>query len=124
MNELRKIIIDTVKYFELNYDPRSFDNRSRYDTIADEICSRFASVSQDPETEPEGMESHLDLSAEDISTEFSIGEIVYLKTDMIKVPRMVTRIMIDPGMGVSYCLSTGMVDSWHYEIEIAHKRTL
>jgi len=114
MNELRKIIIDTVKYFELNYDPRSFDNRSRYDTIADEICSRFASVSQDPETEPEGMESH----------EFSIGEIVYLKTDMIKVPRMVTRIMIDPGMGVSYCLSTGMVDSWHYEIEIAHKRTL
>lgn len=52
-----------------------------------------------------------------IETKYSIGDIVFLITDIDQYPRMVTRLEIRPG-STMYCLVFGNTESWHYDIEI------
>lgn len=46
-----------------------------------------------------------------------IGEVVYLKTDKEQLQRIVTGINIRQ-TGVSYGLTNGAYESWHYDFEI------
>ena len=52
-----------------------------------------------------------------MTVKYSIGQIVYLKTDEDQSPRMVTGIHLRPG-SAAYSLSYGTSESTHYEIEI------
>jgi hypothetical protein len=56
--------------------------------------------------------------------EFNIGDIVYLKTDEEQHSRMVTSISLRPGGMVTYCLSFGSYESWHYGIEISDEQDI
>lgn len=59
-----------------------------------------------------------------IDNKFDFGDIVYLATDIEQLPRIVTRIYIDPNY-LCYELSCGTTTSNHYELEItAEKNTL
>jgi len=47
---------------------------------------------------------------------------VYLVTDPDQHQRMVLKITLWPGGSVSYCLSIGAEESWHFDIEFSAKR--
>ena len=55
--------------------------------------------------------------------EYSIGQIVYLRTDPEQHHRMVTSITESPN-GITYGLSLGDEQTWHYSIEISPDRDI
>lgn len=55
------------------------------------------------------------------SIEFEIGEMVYLKTDPNQLERIVTGITIREN-SISYSMSAGIEDSYHYGFEITRNR--
>ena len=55
----------------------------------------------------------------DMSTEYKLGQIVYLLTDEDQLPRMVTGITIRPGGTNIYHLSMSGEETSHYSIEIS-----
>lgn len=55
--------------------------------------------------------------------EYSIGQIVYLRTDPEQHHRMVTAITESPN-GITYGLSLGNEQTWHYHIEISPDRDM
>jgi len=59
-----------------------------------------------------------------LTVEFKHGfeDIVYLKTDIDQVPRMVLEMSIAPKDCVQYKLAEGDRTSWHYEIELSSKK--
>jgi len=58
-----------------------------------------------------------------IEIKFDIGHIVFLKTDIDQLERIVTGISIRPD-GVSYILVNGTTESYHYDFEINEKRDI
>jgi hypothetical protein len=58
-----------------------------------------------------------------IESGFDIGQVVYLKTDKEQAERMITGIMIRPS-GISYAISCGASESWHYEFEIVEEKNI
>ena len=56
--------------------------------------------------------------------EFEIGQTVYLKMDNEQHERMVTGISLRPNRSVTYCLSLGTTETWHYGIEINDERDI
>lgn len=52
---------------------------------------------------------------------FNIGQTVYLKTDADQLERLVTGINIRPN-GISYALTSGTNESYHYDFEITFDR--
>lgn len=54
--------------------------------------------------------------------EFQIGQIVYLKTDEQQTERMVTVLSLKANNSVTYCLSLGATESWHFGIEISSEK--
>jgi hypothetical protein len=58
-----------------------------------------------------------------MTLKFSIGEIVYLRTDVEQLPRMV--ISAEVGIGwVIYSLASGVNTSRHYDFEIIRERDI
>lgn len=57
-----------------------------------------------------------------IENEFDFGEIVYLKTDINQLPRMVVAIQKGADGGIVYKCAQGPNEFWHYEIEITRDR--
>ena len=55
---------------------------------------------------------------------FNIGQVVYLKTDKEQIDRIVTGIMLRPNRSVTYCLSLGAIESWHYALEIDDEKDI
>lgn len=53
-----------------------------------------------------------------IITGYDFGEMVYLKHDPDKFPRMVTGITLRLDGKVQYCLTRGIEDVWCYSIEM------
>ncbi|WP_026463502.1 hypothetical protein [Adhaeribacter aquaticus] len=49
---------------------------------------------------------------------YGLGDIVYLITDELQLPRMVTGLKFYPG-GYYYQLNCGTVNTEHYEIEVS-----
>lgn len=45
-----------------------------------------------------------------------MGDIVYLKTDIAHLPRIIIKYEVSPG-GIYYQLGQGAEASWHYQIE-------
>jgi hypothetical protein len=58
-----------------------------------------------------------------IETIFELGQIVYLKTDRNQFERIVTGISIRRG-GVSYALTCGIQESWHYDFEMVTEKNV
>lgn len=58
----------------------------------------------------------------DHNVEFDFGQIVYLKTDPDQLERMVTAISLRPNGAVSYNLSQGMNETYHYAMEISTEK--
>lgn len=56
--------------------------------------------------------------------QFDIGQLVYLKTDNDQHERIITAISLRPNKSVTYCLSFGTTESWHYGIEISCERNI
>jgi len=56
--------------------------------------------------------------------QFDIGQLVYLKTDNEQHERIITAISLRQNKSVTYCLSFGTTESWHYEIEISCDRNI
>lgn len=57
------------------------------------------------------------------TTEFAIGDIVYLTTDPNKHARMITAIQLQEG-GILYRLALGTNDSWQTSIEIQYDKPI
>jgi len=53
-----------------------------------------------------------------IDNKFQFGQTVFLKTDIDQFPRILTKMLLTP-VGITYCLSAGCIETWHYDIEIA-----
>lgn len=58
-----------------------------------------------------------------IETPFDIGQIVYLVTDKEQNERLLTRITATPN-GVTYCLTMGTCESWHYAMEMTSEKDI
>jgi hypothetical protein len=56
--------------------------------------------------------------------EFEIGQTAYLKSDVDQHQRIITGITLRPNNGVTYSLSFGTTESWHYGIEISSERDI
>lgn len=56
-----------------------------------------------------------------IQSEYSFGDIVYLKTDKNQDKRIVVLIQADP-TGIIYQLACGVDKSFHYAIEISREK--
>ena len=54
---------------------------------------------------------------------FSIGQTVYLRTDADQLERLVTGINIRPNV-ISYALTNGTNESYHYDFEITLDRDI
>jgi hypothetical protein len=52
-----------------------------------------------------------------IDNKFKLGQMVYLKTDIDHIKRIVTQIVVEE-TGLRYMLSCGVLFSFHYETEI------
>ena len=65
-----------------------------------------------------------------VETAFTLGETVYLKTDVMQIPRQVVRVMFESGWVASYVVSyicgATVVNSTHTVLELSSKedRTL
>lgn len=53
-----------------------------------------------------------------IDNKFTFGEIVYLKTDVEQIPRIVTNLEINPG-SIVYIVFAGTNHSRHYDFELS-----
>ena len=58
------------------------------------------------------------------SFEFDIGDIVYLKTDSDQLERIVTGINVKPEGLITYNLSNGANESYHYAIEMSIEKDI
>lgn len=57
-----------------------------------------------------------------LDEKFSLGEIVYLNTDIEQYPRCVTGYKIRPGGLIIYMLSCEGEETSHYDIEITKEK--
>jgi len=57
-----------------------------------------------------------------INTNFSIEDIVYLKTDIEQLPRIVTGIIVRKN-SLLYYLTNGTTETCHYDFEISLEKT-
>ena len=58
-----------------------------------------------------------------IVSDYSLGDIVYLKTDIDQKERIIVQMSIRP-TGTMYELGCGENSSWHYEIEFGTSRDI
>jgi hypothetical protein len=56
--------------------------------------------------------------------EFMIQQTVYLKTDKEQKPRLVTGIQLRPFNSITYGITEGTNESWHYGFEISDERDI
>jgi hypothetical protein len=56
-----------------------------------------------------------------IDNKYEIGEIVYLKTDLDQIARVVVAITVRPENCIVYSLACGIDSSLHYALEISHE---
>lgn len=56
-----------------------------------------------------------------VDNKFDIGQIVFLRTDADQSPFLVTRLTINRD-GILYYLTSGQIESCHYDFEISDKR--
>lgn len=54
-----------------------------------------------------------------IHNQFELGTIVYLKTEIEQLPRIITGIQICADGGLLYKCCQGTDVDWHYEIELS-----
>ncbi len=57
-----------------------------------------------------------------IDNKYELGEIVYLKTDVDQVPRIVTAVVACPDDSILYELACGTTCSKHYDFEITYEK--
>lgn len=56
--------------------------------------------------------------------EFMIQQVVYLKTDKEQKPRLVTGIQLRPFNSITYGITEGANETWHYGFEISDERDI
>ena len=56
--------------------------------------------------------------------EFMIQQTVYLKTDKEQKPRLVTGIQLRPFNSITYGITEGTNETWHYGFEINDERDI
>lgn len=59
-----------------------------------------------------------------IDVKYEFGQTVFLKTDEDQKGRMVTCVQIGPGNIVTYQLSCGTGESWHFDFEISEDKDI
>lgn len=59
-----------------------------------------------------------------LDNKFELGEIVYLKTDVDQIPRIVTAVIACPDNSLLYGLACGTAESKHYDFEITLDKTV
>jgi hypothetical protein len=59
-----------------------------------------------------------------INNEFNIGDIVYFKTDVEQLPRIVTQITICGNGSILYGCSYSELQSSHYAIELSKEKDI
>lgn len=57
-------------------------------------------------------------------TRYKIGDVVYLKTDVEQLPRLVTGILMRHKGFVWYYLAQGITETCHTEIEISPEKNI
>lgn len=57
-----------------------------------------------------------------LESKFDLGQMVYLKTDHEQRERQITQITWGGNMGIRYCLTCGITETWHYDIEITTEK--
>ena len=58
-----------------------------------------------------------------INTPYNLGDILYLKTDIEQLERMICKIVVQQGL-IMYGLALGSTYSEHYDFEITAKKDL
>lgn len=56
--------------------------------------------------------------------EFMIKQTVYLKTDKEQKPRLVTGMQLRPFNSITYGITEGTNETWHYGFEISDERDI
>lgn len=59
-----------------------------------------------------------------IDNKFELGDLVFLKTDIEQMPRLVTAIIVCPDSSFLYELVCGVHSSKHYDFEISLEKNL
>lgn len=59
-----------------------------------------------------------------IKNEFEIGQIVYLKTDIEQLSRIITGINVNGNNNILYRLVAGINETYHYGIEISSEKDI
>ena len=57
----------------------------------------------------------------EFKSKYGIGELVYLKTDLEQLERLITGVKFNAN-GIVYTLQQGVYESTHYEIEISYEK--
>lgn len=57
-----------------------------------------------------------------VDTKFDVGQMVCLKHDPDKVPRMIVSVTVSQAGSVRYMMICGTNESWHFEMEIDEKK--
>lgn len=57
-----------------------------------------------------------------INNNFEMGQIVYLKTDTLQLPRIIVAIQVTADGGLLYRLCQGIEVDWHYEVEMSAEK--
>lgn len=59
-----------------------------------------------------------------ISNKYELGQIVFLLTDHDQCERIITGIQVSGNNQLTYHLSCGIVESWHYDYELVSNKDL
>lgn len=59
-----------------------------------------------------------------IENKYEIGQLLFLKTDSEQKERMLVQIAIGGNNAIRYCLSSGTVETWHYDIEMSEEKNI
>ena len=59
-----------------------------------------------------------------ITTNYDLGDIVYLKTDKDQAERLITEIKITGDGGLVYGMNCGITNSFHYEMEFSKDKDI
>lgn len=58
-----------------------------------------------------------------IDNKFEMSSSIYLKTCKEQSERIITGILVNP-IGITYRVSFGSTESWHYEIELSSEKNI
>lgn len=110
------VTIDHFDYNKMSHEDLIAGFKSKFSDIR-----IYSKANPRPTTNPSN-ESSQNKTASGHVLKFNISQVVYLKTDTDQSPRIVTGIQLRPSSAITYGVSSGAEETWHYDIELSDER--